>query len=81
MILIVVDFNLHGSNRPPHVKIPSYAPVYVYIYIYIFFFFIQSYLARQRSLWLSPPTCSKSNTNIKPKAKSNSFEDLRPGKK
>ena len=26
MILIVVDFNLHGSNRPPHIKIPGYAP-------------------------------------------------------
>ena len=28
MILIVVDFNLHGSNRPPHVKIPGYGPTY-----------------------------------------------------
>ena len=26
MILIVVNFNVHGSNRPPHVKIPGYAP-------------------------------------------------------
>ena len=25
-ILIVVDFNLHGSNWPSHVKIPGYTP-------------------------------------------------------
>ena len=27
MIFIVMDFNLHGSNRSPHIKIPGYAPV------------------------------------------------------
>ena len=30
MILIVVDFNIHGSNWPPHIKIPGYAPVSAY---------------------------------------------------
>ena len=34
MILIVVDFNFHGSNWPPHVKIPGYAPEWLDIEIW-----------------------------------------------
>ena len=33
MILIVVDFNLHGLNRPSHIKIPDYAPAYTLLII------------------------------------------------
>ena len=32
MILIVVDFNLHSSNRLPHIKIPNYAPVHSHLF-------------------------------------------------
>ena len=59
MILIVIDFNLHGSNRPPHIKIPSYAPASRDVWQALEHMFTSHFLARTMQIHYQLATLKK----------------------